>query len=70
VGAAAIFIAAKFEETYQALSLKQVSSCCASLYTNGQILQKEADMIELFNFKLIINNTYKFFEPFAKVIKL
>ena len=60
VGVAALFIAAKFEETYQVPQLKQLVTCCAHQYTSAQILQKEADIIELFDFSLIVNNTYKF----------
>lgn len=40
LGIAALFAAAKFEETYQVPPLKQLVSCCAYQYTAAQILQK------------------------------
>jgi len=30
----------------------------------------EADIIKMLNFELIVNSTYKFFEPLAKIIGL
>ena len=50
VGVSALFIAAKFEETYQVPQLKQLAACCAHQYTPEQILEKEADMIRERNF--------------------
>jgi G2/mitotic-specific cyclin 3/4 len=38
IGAAALFISAKFEETYQVPQLKQIVSACASQYTKEEIL--------------------------------
>ena len=40
VGISAFFIGAKFEETYQVPSIKQLVSCCAHQYTATQILEK------------------------------
>jgi len=70
VGVACLFIAAKFEETYQVPQVKQLVSCCAGQYTAPQILQMEADIIKQLNFELISNSSYKFFEPLTKVIGL
>ena len=70
LGIAALFAAAKFEETYQVPPLKQLISCCAFQYTAAQILQKEADIIKVLDFKLISNSAYRFFEPYSKVIGL
>ena len=70
VGVACLFIAAKFEETYQVPQVKQLVSCCAGQYTVTQILQMEADIIKQLNFQLISNSSYKFFEPLTKVIGL
>jgi len=70
VGVACLFIAAKFEETYQVPQVKQLVSCCAGQYTITEILQMEADIIKQLNFELIINSSYKFFEPLTKVIGL
>ena len=70
VGVSALFIAAKFEETYQVPQLRQLINCCANQYSANQILQKEADIIKERNFELIVNSSYKFFEPLAKIIGL
>lgn len=70
VGVAALYMAAKFEETYQVPQVKQLVTCCANQYTAAQITEKEADIIKELNFELIINSSYKFFEPLCKVIGL
>jgi cyclin B len=67
---ASLYIAAKFEETYQVPQVKQLVTCCASQYSTAQILEKEADIIKELNFDLLINSTYKFFEPLSKIIGL
>jgi hypothetical protein len=40
VGVAALYIAAKFEETYQVPQVKQLVACCANQYTAAQITEK------------------------------
>jgi G2/mitotic-specific cyclin 3/4 len=70
VGAAALFMSAKFEETYQVPPLKQIISACASQYTREEILAMEADIIKTFNFELIVNSSFKFFSPLAKIAGL
>ena len=70
VGAAALFIAAKFEETYQVPTVKQLIAACANQYTAPQLLKIEADMVNTFGFDLIINSMFKFYEPLAKVAGL
>ena len=70
VGASALFIAAKFEETYQVPQMKQLLSACAGQYTHLQLLNMEADMLSVFGFDLIINSTFKFYEPLAKTAHL
>ena len=70
VGAAALFISAKFEETYQVPQMKQLLSACAGQYTSTQLLNTEADMLSIFGFDLIVNSAYKFYEPLAKVAGL
>lgn len=70
LGISALFAAAKFEETYQVPPLKQLVSCCAYQYTAQQILQKEADIIKILDFKLINNSVFRFFEPYSAVIGL
>ena len=67
IGAAALFIAAKFEETYQVPQMKQLLSACAGQYTTTQLLNTEADMLAVFGFDLIVNSTFKFYEPLAKI---
>lgn len=70
VGVAALFIAAKFEETYQVPQLKQLVACCANQYSSVQILQKEADILEHLNFSLIVDSAYKFLEPLCRVVSM
>ena len=70
IGASALFIAAKFEETYQVPTMKQLLSACAGQYTASQLTKTEADMVNTFGFDLIINSAYKFYEPLAKVAGL
>ena len=70
IGAAALFIAAKFEETYQVPTVKQLISACANQYTATQLLKTEADMVNIFGFNLIVNSTFKLYEPLAKVAGL
>ena len=70
MGVSCLFIAAKFEETYQVPQLKQLVTCCAGQYTIHQILEKEADIIKELNFELIVNSSFKFFEPLSRVIGL
>lgn len=67
MGAAALFIAAKFEETYQVPQLKQLATCCANQYTPAQILQKEAEILQQLHFSLIVDSAYKFLEPLCRV---
>jgi Cyclin, N-terminal domain len=50
VGVAALYMAAKFEETYQVPQVKQLVTCCANQYTAAQITEKEADIIKELNF--------------------
>lgn len=70
IGAAALFIAAKFEETYQVPQMKQLISACAGQYTTTQLMNMEADMVNLFGFDLIINSVFKFYAPLAKMAGL
>lgn len=67
IGAAALFTAAKFEETYQVPQMKHLLSACAGQYTSSQLLNMEADMMSVFGFDLIVNSPYKFYEPLAKI---
>ena len=50
VGVASLYIASKFEETYQVPQVKQLVLCCANQYTAAQILEKEADILRELNF--------------------
>ena len=47
--------------------MKQLLSACAGQYTTTQLLNTEADMLGVFGFDLIINSTFKFYEPLAKI---
>lgn len=70
VGISALFISAKFEETYQVPPLKQLVTCCAYKYSASQILEKESEIIQELNFNLIVNSSYRFFEPYSKALGL
>lgn len=67
LGVAALFIAAKFEETYQVPQLRQLVNCCANQYTSAEILQMEANIIDQLSFSLIVTSSFKFLQPLCKV---
>lgn len=50
--------------------MRQLISACAGQYTTAQLLNTEADMLSVFGFDLIINSTYKFYEPLCKIAGL
>lgn len=47
--------------------MKHLVSACANQYTAAQIKNTEADMLHVFNFDIITDSTYKFYEPLAKL---
>lgn len=61
VGVAALYIAAKFEETYQVPQVKHLTRACAEQYSKSQVLAAEADIVSVLNFDLIVNSVYKFY---------
>jgi hypothetical protein len=70
VGITALLIAAKFEETYQVPRISQLIAACGGQYTTKQLLKMEADMLNAFNFELIANSSFKFYEPLARKAEL
>lgn len=50
--------------------MKHLISACAGQYTKAQLIATEADMLHTFNFNLIVNSSYKFYEPLAKIAGL
>lgn len=70
VGIAALYIAAKYEETYQVPEIRDLVHLSAKAFTKEQILEMEADIIKQLDFDLIVDSTYKFFSPLAKLAKL
>ena len=67
VGTAAFFIAAKYEETYQVPEVADLVHFSANAFTKGQIIEMEAEIIELLNFDLVMDTSFTFFEPLAKI---
>jgi hypothetical protein len=50
--------------------MKHLLSACAGQYSSTQLLNMEADMLSVFGFDLIVNSSYKFYEPLAKLAAL
>ena len=70
LGATAFFIAAKYEETYSVPEIKELVHLSANAFTKSDLLRLEADILLTLDFNLIMNNTFKFMEPFVKLIKM
>lgn len=68
LGATAFFIAAKYEETYNVPEVKELVHLSANAFTKSDVLRLEADILQALDFNLIMNNTLKFMEPFARLI--
>lgn len=67
VGAAAFFIAAKYEETYQVPEVEDLVHYSARAFTKKDVIKMEADIIEVLGFDLIMGTTYRFFEALGKL---
>ena len=69
VGAAALYIAAKYEETYQVPEAAELVSLSAKAFSKGELLRMEADIIKALDFQLVFNTPYHFLSPFCKLAK-
>ena len=67
VGTAALFIAAKYEETYQVPEVDDLVHYAARAFTKQDVIRMEADIIETLNFDLIMGTSYRFFEALGKI---
>lgn len=70
VGTAALFIAAKYEETYQIPELEDLVHFAAKKFTKSDIIKMEADIIETLHFDLIMTTSYRFFEALSKICNM
>lgn len=61
IGTAALFIAAKYEETYQVPELNDLVHFSAKAFSKDQIIKMEADIIEALDFNLIMETSFRFF---------
>jgi len=50
--------------------MRQLITASAGQYTLNQLLNMETDMLNVLNFELIANTSYKFFEPLSRVAGL
>lgn len=60
LGAAAFFIAAKYEETYQVPDLTDLVNLSAKAFSKQELLKMEADIVKTLDFNLVFNTSYKF----------
>ena len=67
IGTAALFIAAKYEETYQVPEVEDLVHYSARAFSRKDIIRMEADIIETLNFDLIMGTSYRFFEALGKI---
>ncbi len=68
IGAAALFIAAKYEETYRVPEAFELVNISSKLFTKTDLLRMEAEIILSLNFNLVFNTPYHFLEPFCKLL--
>lgn len=61
IGTAALYIAAKYEETYQVPDLEDLVHFSAKAFTREQIVKMEAEIIEALDFNLIMETSWRFF---------
>ena len=69
VGTACLFIAAKYEETYQVPDADELVSISAKIFTKNELLDMEANIIKTLDFNLVFNTSYNFLEPFCKLVE-
>lgn len=68
VGAAALFVAAKYEETYQVPEIAELVSLSAKVFSKNDLLRMEAEILRALDFNLVFNTAYHFLEPFCKLL--
>ncbi len=61
IGTAALYIASKYEETYQVPELDDLVHFSAKAFTKDQIIKMEADIICALDFNLIMETSFRFF---------
>lgn len=70
VATAAFYIAAKYEETYEVPTLKDLVNLAAKSFAAPDILAMESSILKALDFNIIIDTCYKFFEPLARLINM
>lgn len=70
LGATCLFIAAKYEETYEVPELQDLVSLCAKAFTKEDFQEMEATILKALDFDLIVDSMFKFLEPFARLQNL
>lgn len=70
VGTAALFIAAKYEETYQVPEIQDLVHYSANAFTRQEVIKMEADIIETLGFDLIMGTSFRFFEALGRISKM
>lgn len=69
VGAASLFIAAKYEETYRVPEARELVHISSKLFTKADLLKMEADIILTLDFDLVFNTSYHYLAPFCKLLE-
>jgi len=64
VGVSALLIACKYEEIYPP-ALKEFVAICDKAYTSVEILEMEADVLNVLDFKLTHTSPLRFLERYA-----
>lgn len=70
VATASFYIAAKYEETYEVPTLKDLVSLAAKSFTIADILETESLILKALDFNILVDTSYKFFEPLARLINM
>lgn len=67
---AALYIAAKYEETYEVPTLRDLVALAAKSFTAADILEAESSILKALDFNILMDTCYRFFEPLAKLINM
>jgi hypothetical protein len=70
VATAALYIAAKYEETYEVPTLRDLVALAAKSFTAADILEAESSILKALDFNILMDTCYRFFEPLAKLINM
>ena len=60
LGSAALYIAAKYQETYNVPEAKELIKISARIFTKEELLKMEADILKALDFSLIFNTSFHF----------